>query len=460
MLPLSHLDLERLGKRQAREGHAPVPPEEVRVVEDDGLAVLRQADVELPAVRPFRLRGVEGSERVLERTPRRAAVTEKECRGRQARELGGESRYVHLGCIILGPVRDERDPPPRSRRTRENAPAGRPRPLQRPVADETPARLKEGVRRVRPVRPLPAGPFPVPISTIDWLLSRESPAVRYVALRDVLARPAKDIERRKAWQALPRDPYVRDVLPLVRRRLEPGVPAAEFERRHDGGLWQLLFLALVGADRTLPGLERSGDILLAHWQQSFLEVGRGEDVSSDLELFSTACRTLVLLGWGDDARVVRGAEHLALRRVGGRVPPRSPASRDLLLFAALPAASRSESLQRGIDFCVERIVGSELPALLSATAPEEAFPDSGEPDLLEVLDALASVGVPRRPELERALARAASRADHRARWTLRRIPAEPVLLPLERVGELSRWVTIRGLRTMQHFLGLTIRGSA
>jgi hypothetical protein len=300
----------------------------------------------------------------------------------------------------------------------------------------------------------------VPISTIDWLLSRESSAVRFVALRDVLGRPPKDIDRRKAWQALPRDPWVHDVLPLVRRSLEPGVGRAALERRHDGGLWQLLTLALVGADRSLPGLERSGDVLLAHWQESFLEVGRGDAVSGDLELFSVACRTLVLLGWGDDPPVVRGAEHVAARRVAGRSPAGSSAVRDLLLFAALADSPRSPVLQRGVDFCVERVIGVELPRLLSAGAPEEAFPDAGEPDLLEALDSLAAVKVPRRPDLEKALARAVGRADHRARWTLRRVPAEPVLLQLERPGELSRWLTIRGLRTMQHFLGLTIRGAA
>ncbi|HEX7615726.1 MAG TPA: hypothetical protein VF554_10660, partial [Thermoanaerobaculia bacterium] len=57
-----------------------------------------------------------------------------------------------------------------------------------------PVREKPGsvLRPRSAVKPLPDGPFPVPLSTIDWLVSRESPAARFVALRDLLGRPAKD----------------------------------------------------------------------------------------------------------------------------------------------------------------------------------------------------------------------------------------------------------------------------
>ena len=71
------------------------------------------------------------------------------------------------------------------------------------------------MRRRRAVQPLPEGPFAVPLSTIDWLVSRESPAARYVALRDLLGRPAKDPDLRKAKQGLAREPFVREALALL-----------------------------------------------------------------------------------------------------------------------------------------------------------------------------------------------------------------------------------------------------
>src|SRR5258708_2424626 len=77
------------------------------------------------------------------------------------------------------------------------------------------------VRRRRAVRPLPEGPFAVPLSTIDWLVSRESPAARYVALRDLLGRPPKDPDLKRAKQGFGREPFVRESLALLRAKLAP-----------------------------------------------------------------------------------------------------------------------------------------------------------------------------------------------------------------------------------------------
>jgi hypothetical protein len=83
----------------------------------------------------------------------------------------------------------------------------------------------------------------------------------------------------------------------------------------------------------------------------------------------------------------------------------------------------------------------------------------GDPsDLLELLRALAAGGAFRSPEVDAALTRLVARADHRARWKLERPIGVRLPVPLEREGELSRWVTLRALGVMQHFLSLTITG--
>jgi len=84
----------------------------------------------------------------------------------------------------------------------------------------------------------------------------------------------------------------------------------------------------------------------------------------------------------------------------------------------------------------------------------------GDPsDLLELLRAMAAAGAPRSVEVDAALARLAARADHRARWKMERPVGVTLPVPLEREGDLSRWVTIRALGVMQHFLSLTITGA-
>jgi len=313
------------------------------------------------------------------------------------------------------------------------------------------------------VKPLAGGPFPVPLSTIDWLVSRESPAARFVALRDLLGRPAKDPDLKKAKQGFSRDPFVRDMLGLLRARLAPGEGAgvAGLERRYDGGVWLALFLTEIGGDGALPVLHHAGDVLLARWEKVLVGIDRREHEETNLDapLFRAALRILARVGWERDARVLQGADVLAARALAGR----GRTEKDLLLFASLPEDARSERVTRAISFLSTRLLEAELPAALAAGAPENlvmpGFPCGDETDLVEMLLALASVLPPEsrsEPVLVRSLARLAARADHRARWKLERPHPERLPVVLERTGELSRWVTLRALFVFQHFLGLEV----
>lgn len=312
-----------------------------------------------------------------------------------------------------------------------------------------------------PVKPLPEGPFPVPLSTIDWLVSRESPAARFVALRDLLGRPAKDPDLRKAKQGFARDQFVRDTMGLLRARLEPGpgAGAAGLERRYDGGAWLALFLTEIGGDAALPLLHHAGDVLLARWEKVLVAIDRREEADLDAPLFRVALRVLAKVGWARDERVLQGADVLATRVLAGR----GSAEKDLLLFASLPREARTERVTRAITFLSTGLLEVGIPAALAAGAPEElvmpGFPCGDETDLAEMLLALAQV-LPtesrRTPVLARALAHLAARADHRARWKLERPRPERLPVALERTGELSRWVTLRALSVFQHFLGLEV----
>jgi hypothetical protein len=332
----------------------------------------------------------------------------------------------------------------------------RPRRAARPpviAADETPAALRRKLERR--TRPLPDGPFPVPVSTLDWLLSRENLAARFATLRDLLGRTTKDPELRRAVREFPRDPYVRDLLPLLARRLAPGSKAEELERRYDGGLWQTLFLTEIGGGLTIPEIRRAGPVLMAHWERSFVKIHRGEPLSADVGPFSFACRTLARIGFAEDPRIVAAIDFLARRRMTADRHA-LPASKDLLLFASIPAARRTSTVNEAIVFTVERAVRDELATIPSDGSRPIVFPAFDQADPLEVLEALAAVGVGKRPGVTSALSVIASRADHRARWRLERPPAFPMLLELETPGELSRWVTLRVLKVLQHFQGLTM----
>ena len=306
----------------------------------------------------------------------------------------------------------------------------------------------------RPARTLPEGAFPVPLSTLDWLLSRESSSARYVSLRDLLHRPPKDIERRKARQVLPRDSFLRDTLPHLRGMLPTGAPS-DSAAAVDPGTSFVLLLLEVGCDADLPELNHAADLLLARWQMVFVEIERGEapTVGSG---FVAACRALFQLGYGDDPRLLGAAEHLARRRVTSENAAESVAG-DLLVLASVAEEKRSPAMQNAIAFCIERAKSVEIPAVTDESA-RTGIGVGDPPDLLELLRALAAAGAPRSAPVNAALSRLAAKADHRARWKLERPIGVRLPIPLEREGELSRWVTLRALCVMQHFLSLTITG--
>jgi hypothetical protein len=211
----------------------------------------------------------------------------------------------------------------------------------------------------------------------------------------------------------------------------------------------------------MPEIAHAGDVLLARWERVFVEIERDERPPIDLSLFSAVLRALSWMGFAGDERVVLGAEHVASRRAaeGGDPAERiATLGKDLLLLASIPEAKRSPVHARGIGFLVERTLETALPKELVRRGGEDerlGFPTGEERDLLDVLLGLARAGVARRPELEPALALLVSKADHRARWTLERaLPG--VTVAHERAGELSRWVTIKALCVMQHFVGLSV----
>jgi hypothetical protein len=269
---------------------------------------------------------------------------------------------------------------------------------------------------------------------------------------------------KRARQALPRDPWTRDMLEVLRRRTLPGMPAAELSRRYDGGLWLTLFLVETGCDATLPIVRHAGDLLFAAWEKAFVELSRRGDAAVDLPAFTAVCRALALMGHAGDPRLLSAAGYVARAALLGR----GVTAKTLLLFATVPEECRSPVVQRATDFLRERALKAEIPREGAIGAAREflraGFPTGEESDLVELLWALAlttpeAVVQARQGPLARGLALLLARADHRKRWMLEHSLAAGLPFPLERTGEMSRWVTIRALSAVQHFLGLTIEGA-
>ena len=277
-------------------------------------------------------------------------------------------------------------------------------------------------RRRRAARPLPEGPFAVPLSTIDWLVSRESPAARYVALRDLLGRPPKDPDLKKAKQAFPREPFVRETLALLRARLAPG-------RGCRGARAPLRRRSVARAVPHGGGCGRLAAFRSATRVTSSSRAGRRRSSRSN----ATRRRTSTPRSFARRSASFRESGGSATR-ASSRAPTPLPRARstgrgrtekDLLFFASIPDDARSERVLEAVSFLTARLLEAELPAALAPGAPEEllmpGFPCGDETDLVEMLYALSLV-LPA-GDAARAGARPRPRTARRARRPSRALDA-------------------------------------
>ena len=102
--------------------------------------------------------------------------------------------------------------------------------------------------------------------TMDWLLERENPSVRYFALKHLLERDDDDREVRSARQAIMRSEPVRAILAAQHLEGYWVKPGPGYSPKYQATGWQILFLAELGADGRNRQVRRGCEYLINHAQ--------------------------------------------------------------------------------------------------------------------------------------------------------------------------------------------------
>ena len=101
---------------------------------------------------------------------------------------------------------------------------------------------------------------------LPWLLDEESPAVRHLALRDLLGRPNDDPDVRAARDAAALTDPIASILAAQNPAGWWVKPGAGYSPKYTGTVWQLIFLDQLGADPEEPRVRAACDYVLAHSQ--------------------------------------------------------------------------------------------------------------------------------------------------------------------------------------------------
>jgi hypothetical protein len=146
---------------------------------------------------------------------------------------------------------------------------------------------------------------------MDWLLEEEQPAIRYLALTDLLGRPQNDPEVQSARKAIP----VRVWAAAILARQKPGGWWAGsnslYRPKYLLSNWMLLILADLGLTRREPRVRKACELWLERFAKNdggFAMDGSGK---SQLSTAGNTARAPVQFGYADHPQVESAFKWLA-----------------------------------------------------------------------------------------------------------------------------------------------------
>ena len=199
-------------------------------------------------------------------------------------------------------------------------------------------------------------------SVMKWLTEANQPAVRYLAMRDLMRVDGSEL--RDARKEIPTRGWVEEIL---RTRHEGGYWADKenlYRPKYYSTNWMLLILSDLGVNRELPWVAESAEM----WRDAYSRPDGGFDQpgseKSELCLVGNTARALVKFGYQDDPRVKSAFEWLVRNQKpnGGWHCWGKNGVIDgwegMSAFAAYPrqkwTRSMKEAVERGLEFYLER----------------------------------------------------------------------------------------------------------
>lgn len=337
---------------------------------------------------------------------------------------------------------------------------------------------------------------------LPWLLEESNPAVRFLALTDVLGRRLDDSEvlaaRRKLLHYAP-------VQALRKSQNAEGYWPPDdgcYNPKFTSTVWQLMLLGEMGVPRT-PWIEKAVERFFVQHQMddgAFCCPTLGiesEGIDEEPCLTGNMIRTLLALGYGDEPRVRRALEwlpesqfkdggwncdHPAIKFEGGRLDWRK--ARDdpthssfmstiepLWAYSEFPRAKWTRKIKSSIERAAEFLLAHRVYKSHRGGRPVDLrdmkklyrgnvitmfhFPMYYYYDALHGLRVLTKLGYQDDERIRDALSLMASKQTSDGKWPLegdwvreRKVRDRKTLVTLERLGGPSKWITLNCYRVL------------
>ncbi len=327
---------------------------------------------------------------------------------------------------------------------------------------------------------------PVEPAVLDWLLEESDPAVRHLALRDLLGRPPDDSDVVAARSTAMRSGPIGAILAAQNPEGWWVKPGPGYGPKYTATTWQVSFLDQMGADSTDPRVRAACEYVLAHAQTAAGGFGaltgaqgmRPAPSSTIHCLNGNLLRSLIDFGWLDDTRVQASIDWEVGAILGedgfrycgyttgpvfrcganGRNPCAWGAVKAVQALGRIPADRRTAAVRQALAAGVEFLLSVDPATADYPTADGRktsgswfklGFPLGYVCDVLQVLEALVAAGHAGDPRLGNAVAWLRSKRNAQGRWVNEYAWTGKMIVNVDRQGAPSKWVTLRACRVLE-----------
>ena len=323
---------------------------------------------------------------------------------------------------------------------------------------------------------------------LGWLLGEDplNPGVRYQALRELEGRGENDplvISARQATLDNGPIPAILAQQDVEGFWVQPG---PGYLPKYRSIVWQVIFLAQLGADIHEMRVHKACDYLLSNAVGKFGGFSMSATPSGAINcLQGNLAAALLELGMGADERLQRALEWMACSVTGDPyqgVPIRYYRSgisgpgflcsandhqpcawgaiKVALALSKVPPDQRTPAMHKAAQMCVDFLLstdpaGADYPHPYAPKASTSwfkfGFPVFYITDILQNLEALLGLGLAEDERLLPAIELLRNKQDGQGRWMMEYSYNGKTWVEIEEKKQPSKWVTLRALRVLQQY---------
>ncbi len=319
---------------------------------------------------------------------------------------------------------------------------------------------------------------------LEWLLEPSNPSVRFWALQSLEGKPSIDSSVQVTQKAIPGSSIVKGFLKAQASDGYWDLPNHIYTHKYKATTHTLLILAELGVPR-IPEVEKAVEHLFkfqlnsGHFTTVLPKTSRGfaSQVSDTCCLDANILYYLAHFNYLDDPRTQKTIQFLidhydtTERGWKCRAYPVNPDGvfpqacymglcKVLKCFSVFPAQYRSREMNRIIDQVVEVVLENQIYKYLrnpDGSRKEKfgwkrfGFPLFYNSDILDVLGSLARLNI-HDSRIQDALTVVIDTQQPDGKWLLKHTFNGKFWCDIEQKGKPSKWITLRALQVLSHFM--------